>query len=167
MAMSTRLRRVRPGTSFSPNITLPSVSSQGNSADSWNMTRRWRCGPVTGRPSAVTRPRSGRVSPAMMSSSVDLPQPLGPTRQTKPPGATRRLMLSSACTMPRRERNHFDTPLTSSSPRLTSSTWVTGAVSSGIRAFRPVATGRGSSARTPPPWRGRRSLRAARARSTR
>src|SRR6185369_4454579 len=48
----------------------------------------------------------------MMSSSVVLPHPLGPTRQTNSPSAMRRSMLSSTCTSARGVRNHLDTPST-------------------------------------------------------
>ena len=82
--------RSRFGFSFRPNSTFPSTSSQGKSADSWNMTIRSRPGPTTGLPSARTLPRSGRSSPATMLSSVDFPQPLGPTRQTNSPSLTSR-----------------------------------------------------------------------------
>ena len=40
-------------------------------------------GPVTSRPSSVTRPLVGRSRPATMRSSVDLPQPEGPRMVTK------------------------------------------------------------------------------------
>src|SRR3954454_22552727 len=38
-------------------------------------------------PSTTTRPESGRSSPAMVMSSVDLPEPDGPTRPTASPRA--------------------------------------------------------------------------------
>src|SRR3954447_6573177 len=84
-------------------ITLPNASSQGNSAASWNMTRRCRPGPCTTCPSATTRPRSGLVKPAMMSRSVDLPQPLAPIRQTNSPSATLRDTSFNASTLARDE----------------------------------------------------------------
>src|ERR1700682_1882647 len=46
-------------------------------------------GPVTGSPSRSTWPVVGRSSPATMRSSVDLPQPDGPSRQMKSLSATR------------------------------------------------------------------------------
>src|SRR5690349_22898211 len=45
-------------------------------------------GPVTGAPSSSTRPVVGVSSPATMRSSVDLPQPEGPSRQMKSLSAT-------------------------------------------------------------------------------
>src|SRR6266849_5813010 len=45
-------------------------------------------GPATGAPSSSTRPVVGRSSPATMRSSVDLPQPDGPSRQMKSLSAT-------------------------------------------------------------------------------
>src|SRR2546428_1062883 len=45
-------------------------------------------GPVTGAPSTSTRPAVGASSPATIRSSVDLPQPDGPSRQMKSLSAT-------------------------------------------------------------------------------
>ena len=45
-------------------------------------------GPVTGTPSSSTRPLVGTSSPAMMRSSVDLPQPEGPRIVMKSLSAT-------------------------------------------------------------------------------
>src|SRR6516162_7021938 len=67
-------------------------------------------------PSAATLPSSGTVRPAIMSRSVDLPHPLGPTRHTKSPARVRSVTPSSACTVVARVRNHFDTPSTASAP---------------------------------------------------
>ena len=64
----------------------------------------------------MTLPLSGTVSPAMISSSVDFPQPLGPTRQRNSPGATVSETSSRACTEVREVRNHFDTPSRKSWP---------------------------------------------------
>ncbi len=50
----------------------------------------------------------------MMLSSVDLPQPLGPTRQTNSPSLILSEMSSSACTAPRPVRNTFETCSTAS-----------------------------------------------------
>src|SRR6202008_1074399 len=48
-------------------------------------------------------------------SNVDLPQPLGPTRQTKPPTLTLKETSSSACTSPPRSAgNRFETLSTAS-----------------------------------------------------
>ena len=71
----------------------PAVS-HGNSAASWNI----RAGP----PAVVTVPGGRGVQTAIRFSRVDFPHPEAPSRQTNSPGATDRLMLSSAATLPRR-----------------------------------------------------------------
>src|SRR5436190_4351750 len=78
--------------------TFSSALSHGRSAApaSWkNMTRSLPA-PRTGTPSNSTSPPEARSKPARILSSVDLPQPEGPTRQTNSPGATSRSMPSSA-----------------------------------------------------------------------
>ena len=56
---------------------------------------------VTGdMPNSSTWPRSGRVSPSIMSIVVDLPAPFGPSRATVSPGATERSTPWTACTAP-------------------------------------------------------------------
>jgi hypothetical protein len=50
----------------------------------------------------------------MMSSSVVLPQPLGPTRQTNSPSATSSETSSSACTIAAAVLKHLLTPCTAS-----------------------------------------------------
>ena len=62
------------------------------------------CGPSTRRPSTRISPALRASSPATMSSSVLLPQPEGPTSETKEPGAMARSMGSSALTSPALER---------------------------------------------------------------
>src|SRR5688572_9889248 len=79
-----------------PNSTLPVTVSQGNSAYSWKTTPRSGAGPVTGRPSTRTVPVVGARKPATMFSSVDLPQPDGPSRQTSSRSATARSISASA-----------------------------------------------------------------------
>src|ERR1700680_2405899 len=96
-------------------MTLPITSSQGNSAGSWNITIRSRPGSLIGLPSANTCPLSGFSRPAMILSSVVLPQPLGPTRQRKPPTPTCSETASSARTSPLRPvKNRFETRSTAS-----------------------------------------------------
>ena len=56
----------------------------------------------------VTSPASGRSRPAMMRSSVVLPQPDGPSRATTVPGATSRSTSWSTSTAPKR----FSIPVT-------------------------------------------------------
>ena len=67
---------------------LPRTDSQGNSADSWNMSEV--------RPWTATVPAAGESSPASRLRSVLLPQPEAPTRQQNSPGATSREMRSRA-----------------------------------------------------------------------
>ena len=74
---------------FSGSSTLPRAVSQGNSADSWNISVV-RASPVS------MVPALGRSSPAIRLSKVLFPQPEAPRRQTNSPGATSRVMLSSA-----------------------------------------------------------------------
>ena len=57
-------------------------------------------GLVTSRPSTETVPAVAGRSPATMRSRVDLPQPLGPTRETNSPASTDREMPASASTGP-------------------------------------------------------------------
>ena len=68
--------------SLRPNLTFSSTVSQGNSAYCWKTMPRSGPGPSTGLPSTVTLPLVGSSSPPMMLSSVDFPQPEGPTTQT-------------------------------------------------------------------------------------
>ena len=72
----------------SARLTLPRTDSQGNSADSWNMSDV--------RPDTVTVPAAGVSRPASRLSSVLLPQPEAPTRQQNSPGTTSREMRSRA-----------------------------------------------------------------------
>src|SRR5688572_22335827 len=44
--------------------------------------------PVSGSPKTLSMPDEGRSSPATTFSSVDLPQPVGPTTETNSPAAT-------------------------------------------------------------------------------
>src|SRR5712692_734664 len=61
-----------------PNMMLSYVVIQGNSAVSWNSTRRSRPGSPTGLPPMVIVPAVGRSNPASRRMSVLLPQPEGP-----------------------------------------------------------------------------------------
>src|SRR5690348_2759295 len=51
------------------------------------------------RPAISTVPLVGRSRPPMTFSSVDLPEPEGPIRQTNSPGRTSRLTFTSALTI--------------------------------------------------------------------
>ena len=77
--------------SFNASSTLPRAVNHGNNADSWNIK------PVCSA-STVISPAVGRSRPAIRLSSVLLPQPEAPSRQTNSPGATSRLTRSSAAT---------------------------------------------------------------------
>ena len=69
--------------------TFLAAVSQGNSAGSWNMSAtRW--------PPVEILPAVGRVEPGHQDSSVLLPQPDAPIRQTNSPGATSRDSRSRA-----------------------------------------------------------------------
>src|SRR5215831_14649965 len=54
-------------------------------------------------------PRSAWSSPTMMFSNVDLPQPLGPTKQTNSPSAMRSVTSSRACTCNELVWKHLET----------------------------------------------------------
>ena len=84
-----------------PNATLPSAVRQGNSwAKSWNTTPRSMPWPVTALPPIRISPPVGVMKPAMMLSSVDLPQPLGPTIQRNSEASMLKLTVSTAGTRP-------------------------------------------------------------------
>src|SRR5947208_3017823 len=96
-----------------PNSTFWATVSQGKSTYSWKTTPRSGPGPVIGVASTSTRPRVGGRKPATMLSSVDFPQPDGPSRHRSSPAWTSRLMSTSAgvgrpgrtpCGRPRPER---------------------------------------------------------------
>ena len=74
--------------------------SHGNSAWAWNTTPLPRPGPVTATPSTSTSPAVASTSPAMMLSSVVLPQPLRPTSVTNSFSATASSMPSSTAAPP-------------------------------------------------------------------
>ena len=94
-----------------PNPMFPTTVSHGNSAYSWNTTPRSGPGAITARPSSVTPPLDADSNPATMLSSVDLPQPLGPTMVRNSPTATSRSIAPSACTgSPRADSKRLDTP---------------------------------------------------------
>ena len=74
---------------------LPSTVSHGKTPRSWKTKIRRGSGPRTTSPSIRTSPLVGERKPAMVLSSVDLPQPEGPTMQRNSPFATSRLMSFS------------------------------------------------------------------------
>src|SRR6267142_1666595 len=58
---------------------------------------------VTSKPSTTTRPRLGCTKPATMLSSVDFPQPDGPSRQVSVSAPMLRLMRSSTSVTPAKD----------------------------------------------------------------
>src|SRR5262245_8787824 len=64
-------------------------------------------GPDFSAPSIVTSPWSGRSNPAMTLSSVDFPQPDGPTSATSSPSPTLKLTRSRTRSGPLSEPNVF------------------------------------------------------------
>src|SRR5258706_3644138 len=71
----------------------------GNSASDWNTmpkSRRFAGTCVTSLPANTTLPEVGVSRPAMIRSSVVLPQPDGPRKQTSLPSGTLRSTLSTA-----------------------------------------------------------------------
>src|SRR6202165_2817028 len=72
--------------------------SQGSEASSWNTTPMLSgASPAMVRPSNSTLPCVAGVKPAMISSSVDLPQPEGPTTAKNSPRRNSRSIGPSAC----------------------------------------------------------------------
>ncbi len=71
-----------------------------SSTGAWNTMPTDGIGRSTGRPSTSTRPRLAGRSPAMILSSVDLPQPDGPTMASISPRATWRSTSRRASTGP-------------------------------------------------------------------
>ena len=71
--------------------------SQGNSAKLWNTMATWLGRSVDrSMPPILTVPEVGRMSPAMMRKSVDLPQPERPSKATI--SLLRRLRSTSSST---------------------------------------------------------------------
>ena len=70
----------------SPNCTFSLTVSHGKTAYCWKTTPRSGPGPVMRWPSTATEPVVGSRKPAMVFSSVVLPQPEGPSRQMNSPG---------------------------------------------------------------------------------
>jgi hypothetical protein len=64
------------------------------------MLRRCGATSVTSVPSISTEPESGVSSPAMTRRSVDLPEPLGPSRAVSEPSGIARETSSSAAKSP-------------------------------------------------------------------
>src|SRR5882757_8878905 len=89
-AMAARSARPTPRIR-GPNVTFDRTGSQSKRASLlWKTMPSSGPGAVTGRPSTVTEPEVVGRKPASVDSSVDLPQPLGPSRHSSSPGATSR-----------------------------------------------------------------------------
>ncbi len=80
---------------------FPVAVSQGNSADSWNMSAL--------RPVTSIDPVVGSSSPAIRLRRVVLPHPDAPTTQVNEPFSMSRLRTSSAATVPFPEPKTFVT----------------------------------------------------------
>src|SRR5215470_239315 len=104
---------------FSAKRKFSSTVYQGNSVLSWNTkaTSRGRGWSIV-TPEIETEPAVGCVRPPMMLSSVLLPQPEGPSRQTNSPLRISSEMSSSACTLCEASRppNVIDTWSTAMTP---------------------------------------------------
>src|SRR5688572_12415025 len=87
---------------FRPNTTLSSTFSHGSSECSWNTITALGLGPRTRSPSIRISPPDTSSSPAHSSSSVLLPQPLGPRMATNSPEETSMLTsrMASTCSPP-------------------------------------------------------------------
>ena len=80
----------------SANATFSLTVLFGRSLKSWNTTPRSMPWPVTGWPPIRISPAAGAKKPAMVLSSVDLPQPEGPTSTMNSPSRISRLIPSIA-----------------------------------------------------------------------
>src|SRR3546814_265107 len=92
--------------------TFCSTVRHGSRRGSWNTAAMRSPGGTR-----VTRPAKSRSSPSTMRSVVVLPQPEGPMRQVKLPGASaKRRSRSTAVSAPSAERNALPSMRTSSCP---------------------------------------------------
>src|SRR4029077_15877400 len=97
-------RRISSGRS-----RLSRTVRHGRRTGFWNAMPTFFNGPVTGRPSTARLPRVAGSRPAISLSSVDLPQPLGPTKATVAPRGMSRDTPSRARTT-RRSLVTYSTP---------------------------------------------------------
>ena len=108
-------RRRRAPASSSGTATFSSAVMVGIRWNDWKTMPTWRprkrasassSSRPRSSPATTTEPVSGRSSPAMTISSVDLPEPDGPTRPTASPRPIFRVMSLRMCTRaaPRAER---------------------------------------------------------------
>src|SRR5688572_26694082 len=83
------------GRSSSPKAMFSRTVIQGKIAYSWNTKMRRRSGPFTRTPSISMLPSSALSKPPHMLSSVDFPQPEGPSMQRNSPDRTSKSMPAS------------------------------------------------------------------------
>ena len=95
-----------------PKAMFCATVIQGNRAYSWNTMPRSGPGAATVRPSTSMPPRVGCEKPAMALSSVDFPQPDGPSRQTNSPRLMVKSMSLRATTSPPGTGKILSTPET-------------------------------------------------------
>src|SRR6266571_5346512 len=97
-SMNFRARVCRAGNgtfcASSPSSTFCVTVSQGKSANDWNTIATWGLSARIGWPSKSTSPDVGFSRPTMIRRSVDLPDPDGPTTQTKSCSASSKRMRS-------------------------------------------------------------------------
>src|SRR5262245_31980382 len=91
------------------NSRLLRTVIQGNTDPRCAISTARGLGRSTARPSITTSPRSGRSNPDNTWSSVDLPQPDGPTIETNSPSAISRLTSSIAESLPATSGYDFQT----------------------------------------------------------
>jgi hypothetical protein len=97
--MSRARWRAAPGSiprTSAESSTFSRLVHQSNRTGLWNMIPMSRRGPTTGRPLKETSPALRSTRPPVILSSVDFPQPLGPTRVTNSPSSTEKVIPSSA-----------------------------------------------------------------------
>ena len=63
-------------------------------------------------PSTSTRPERGRANPAITRSSVDFPEPEGPSSAKNSPGSMARLILRSTSVLPNASAMSWNSTLT-------------------------------------------------------
>ena len=87
IAASARVRRsvLSIPSASRPSSTFCRTVSHGNSANDWNTMETPFGGPMMVSPRHFASPEDGAISPAMMRSSVDLPDPDRPSRPTISP----------------------------------------------------------------------------------
>ena len=86
------------------SITLERMLRQGSSSAFWNTMPTLPCGFVTFSPSTRTSPDVGGSRPEISLSSVDLPQPDGPTTTKNSPSLMWKSSGRSDGTSPSRVR---------------------------------------------------------------